>query len=179
MKALRHSLKSGHRSGAAGNDMQHDSYPEEYIRDILRDTRTIAMVGASTNWNRPSYFVMKYMQAKGYRVIPVNPGSAGQELLGETVVASLKDIDVPVDMVDIFRNSDVAGPITDEAIAIGAKIVWMQFTVRNDAAAKRAEDAGLRVVMDRCPKVEYSRLAGELSWNGMNSRVISSKKRGV
>lgn len=159
--------------------MQHDGYPDEYIRDILRDTRTIAMVGASTNWNRPSYFVMKYMQSKGYRIIPVNPRAAGEALLGETVVAALQDIDVPVDMVDIFRNSEAAGPITDEAIGIGAKTVWMQFTVRNDDAAKRAEDAGLRVVMDRCPKVEYSRLAGELSWNGFNSRVISSKKRRI
>jgi len=179
MKALRRSSKSGHRCGVGSKPMQHDSYPDDYIRDILRDTRTVAMVGASTNWNRPSYFVMKYLQSKGYRVIPVNPRSAGEELLGETIVASLKDIDVPVDMVDIFRNSEAAGPITDEAIEIGAKIVWMQFTVRNDAAAKRAEDAGLRVVMDRCPKVEYSRFAGELSWNGMNSRVISSKKRKV
>ena len=156
--------------------MQHDSYADDYIRDILRDTHTIAMVGASTNWKRPSYFVMKYMQSKGFRVIPVNPGSAGEDLLGETVVASLSEISVPVDMVDIFRNSEAAGAITDEAVTIGAKIVWMQFTVRNDAAAKRAEDAGLRVIMDRCPKVEYSRLNGELSWNGFNSRIISSKR---
>jgi uncharacterized protein len=156
--------------------MQHDSYADDYIRDILRDTQTIAMVGASTNWKRPSYFVMKYMQSKGFRVIPVNPGSAGEDLLGETVVASLSEISVPVDMVDIFRNSEAAGAITDEAVTIGAKIVWMQFTVRNDAAAKRAEDAGLRVIMDRCPKVEYSRLHGELSWNGFNSRIISSKR---
>ena len=156
--------------------MQHDSYADDYIRDILRDTHTIAMVGASTNWKRPSYFVMKYMQSKGFRVIPVNPGSAGEDLLGETVLASLSEISVPVDMVDIFRNSEAAGAITDEAVAIGAKIVWMQFTVRNDAAAKRAEEAGLRVIMDRCPKVEYSRLHGELSWNGFNSRIISSKR---
>lgn len=157
--------------------MQHDTYSDDYIRDILRDTRTIAMVGASTNWNRPSYFVMKYMQAKGFRVIPVNPRAAGEDILGETVVASLADIDVPIDMVDIFRNSEAAGPVTDDAIAHGARVVWMQFTVRNDEAARRAEDAGLRVVMDRCPKVEYSRLNGELSWNGFNSRVITSKRR--
>ncbi|MEX2618339.1 MAG: CoA-binding protein [Alphaproteobacteria bacterium] len=157
--------------------MQHDSYSDDYIRDILRDTQTIAMVGASTNWKRPSYFVMKYMQSKGFRVIPVNPGSAGEDLLGETVVASLSDISVPVDMVDIFRNSEAAGTVTDDAITIGAKIVWMQFSVRNEAAAQRAEDAGLRVIMDRCPKVEYSRLHGELAWNGFNSRIISSKRQ--
>ena len=157
--------------------MRHDSYDDSYIKRILADTRTIAMVGASTNWNRPSYFAMKYPQAKGFRVIPVNPRSAGESLLGETVLAGLADIESPVDMVDIFRNSDAAGPITDEAIAIGAKIVWMQFTVVNPDAADRAEAAGLRVVMNRCPKVEYARLNGELSWNGFNSRVISSKRR--
>jgi len=157
--------------------VQHDTYDDSYIKRILADTRTIAMVGASTNWNRPSYFAMKYLQAKGYRVIPVNPRSAGESLLGETVLASLADIETPVDMVDIFRNSDAAGPVTDEAIAIGAKIVWMQFAVVNQDAALRAEAAGLRVVMDRCPKVEYARLNGELSWNGFNSRVISSKRR--
>ena len=157
--------------------MRHDSYDDSYIKRILADTRTIAMVGASTNWNRPSYFAMKYLQAKGFRVIPVNPRSAGESLLGETVLADLADIESPVDMVDIFRNSDAAGPITDEAIAIGAKIVWMQFTVVNPDAADRAEAAGLRVVMNRCPKVEYARLNGELSWNGFNSRVISSKRR--
>ena len=157
--------------------MRHDSYDDSYIKRILTDTRTIAMVGASTNWNRPSYFAMKYLQAKGFRVIPVNPRSAGESLLGETVLAGLADIESPVDMVDIFRNSDAAGPITDEAIAIGAKIVWMQFTVVNPDAADRAEAAGLRVVMNRCPKVEYARLNGELSWNGFNSRVISSKRR--
>jgi len=157
--------------------VRHDSYDDAYIKSILADTRTIAMVGASTNWNRPSYFAMKYLQAKKYRIIPVNPRAAGETLLGETVLASLADIGEPVDMVDIFRNSDAAGAITDEAIAIGAKIVWMQFTVVNPDAAKRAEAAGLRVVMDRCPKVEYARLNGELSWNGFNSRVISSKRR--
>ena len=135
------------------------------------------MVGASTNWNRPSYFAMKYLQTKGYRVIPVNPVVAGQELLGEAVWSSLDEIDEPIDMVDIFRNAKAAGPITDAAIEIGAKVVWMQFGVINHEAAARAEAAGLRVVMDRCPKVEYARLNGELSWNGFNSKVISSKRR--
>jgi len=155
------------------------AYDDDYIRGVLRRTRVIAMPGASTSWNRPSYFVMKYLQRKGYRVIPVNPRAAGQEILGEPVVASLGEIGSPVDMVDIFRNSEAAGPITDEAIEIGAKAVWMQIGVRNDDAAARAADAGLDVVMDRCPKIEFSRLCGELSWLGMNSGVISSKRRRI
>lgn len=155
------------------------AYDDSYIRGILRRTRVIAMPGASTSWNRPSFFVMKYLQRKGYRVIPVNPRAAGQEILGEPVVGSLGEIGSPVDMVDIFRNSEAAGQITDEAIAIGAKSVWMQIGVRNDEAAKRAADAGLDVVMDRCPKIEFSRLCGELSWLGMNSGVISSKRRRI
>jgi predicted CoA-binding protein len=151
-------------------------YPDGLIRRILRDTDTIAMVGASTNWNRPSYFAMKYLQEKGYRVIPVNPGSAGEGLLGETVVASLSEIDVPVDMVDIFQRSDRVPPIVDEAIEAGAKVVWMQLTVRHDEAAKKAEAAGLTVVMDRCPKIEYGRLSGELGWSGINTGVITSRR---
>lgn len=157
--------------------MNHDAYDDDYIRAILRDVRVIAMVGASPNWNRPSYFAMKYLQAKGYRVIPVNPVAAGQEILGERVHASLATIGEKVDMVDVFRNSEAAGPISDEAIAIGAKVVWMQLGVRNDAAAARAEAAGLRVVMNRCPKIEYGRLSGALSWGGINSGVISSRRR--
>jgi predicted CoA-binding protein len=155
------------------------AYDDTYIRGILRRTRVIAMPGARTSWNRPSFFVMKYLQRKGYRVIPVNPRAVGQEILGEPVVSSLGDIGSPVDMVDIFRNSEAAGQITDEAIAIGAKSVWMQIGVRNDEAAARATDAGLDVVMDRCPKIEFSRLCGELSWLGMNSGVISSKRRRI
>jgi predicted CoA-binding protein len=151
-------------------------YPDWQIRRILRDVNTVAMVGASTNWNRPSYFAMKYMQDKGYRVIPVNPGSAGQTLLGEEVVTSLKDITVPVDMVDIFQRSERVPPIVDEAIEIGAKVVWMQLTVRHDEAAKKAEDAGLTVIMDRCPKIEFARLSGELGWSGINTKVITSRR---
>jgi len=157
--------------------MNHDAYDDDYIRAILRDVRVIAMVGASPNWNRPSYFAMKYLQAKGYRVIPVNPVAAGQEILGEKVHASLATIGEKVDMVDVFRNSEAAGPISEEAIAIGAKVVWMQLGVRNDEAASRAEAAGLRVVMNRCPKIEYGRLSGALSWGGINSGVISSRRR--
>jgi uncharacterized protein len=157
--------------------VNHDSYDDKYILDVLKDTKIVAMVGASANWNRPSFFAMKYMQQKGFRVIPVNPGIAGKEILGETVAASLDEIQDPIDMVDIFRNSEAAGAVTDDAIKAGAKIVWMQLGVRNDEAAKRAEDAGLRVVMDRCPKIEFARLNGELSWHGINSHVISSKRR--
>jgi predicted CoA-binding protein len=157
----------------------HDDYSDDFLRGILGRVRTIAMVGASQDWNRPSFFAMKYLQDKGYRVIPVNPKAAGQEILGERAYAKLADIPEPVDMVDIFRNSTAAGPITDEAIEIGAKVVWMQLTVRNDEAAKRAEAAGLTVVMNRCPKIEYGRLHGELSWSGINSGIITSKRRKV
>ncbi|KAF0221657.1 MAG: O-acetylhomoserine [Rhodospirillaceae bacterium] len=152
-------------------------YSDDLLRQILRSVRTIAVVGASANWNRPSYFVAKYLQEKGYRVIPVNPGLAGQQLLGETVYADLASIPEPVDMVDIFRNSAAAGPITDQAVAIGAKVVWMQLSVRNDEAAARAQAAGLKVVMDRCPKIEFGRLGGELGWYGVNSGIITNKAK--
>jgi uncharacterized protein len=156
--------------------MTHDSYTDAYIADILSSNRTIAMVGASPNVSRPSYFAMKYLMGKGFRVIPVNPGQAGKEILGQTVYAALADIPGQIDIVDIFRNSEAALPITCDAIAIGAKVVWMQLGVRNDEAAKLAEDAGLKVVMNRCPKIEYGRLSGELSWAGVNSRMLSSKR---
>tara|TARA_R110002110_G_scaffold414147_2_gene643352 strand:- start:72145 stop:72633 length:489 start_codon:yes stop_codon:yes gene_type:complete len=151
-------------------------YPDWQIRRILRDVNTVAMVGASTNWNRPSYFAMKYMQDKGFRVIPVNPRAAGETLLGEEVVASLKDITVPIDMVDIFQRSERVPPVVDKAIEVGAKVIWMQLTVRHDAAAKKAEDAGLTVIMDRCPKIEFARLSGELGWSGINTKVITSRR---
>ncbi|WP_421998312.1 CoA-binding protein [Reyranella sp.] len=155
----------------------HDRYDDAYLRGILRECKTIAMVGASANWNRPSYFAMKYLLDRGYTVIPVNPAAAGQEILGQKVYGSIAELPQKVDMVDIFRNSEAAGPITDEAIAHGAKVVWMQIAVRNDAAAERAEKAGLRVVMNRCPKIEHSRLAGTIEWHGIASGVISSRKR--
>ncbi len=157
--------------------MSHDTYTDEFLKDTLARVRTIAVVGASANWNRPSFFVMKYLQAKGFRIVPVNPKEAGSAILGEKVYVSLADIPHALDMVEIFRSSEEAGPITDEAVRLGAKVVWMQIGVRNDAAAKRGEDAGLTVVMNRCPKIEYSRLYGELSWGGFNSGVISSKRR--
>ncbi|MGZ8415822.1 MAG: CoA-binding protein [Methyloceanibacter sp.] len=156
--------------------MNHDAYSDAYIRDILAQNRVIAMVGASANSSRPSYFAMKYLKQKGFTVIPVNPGQAGQEILGEKVYASLADIQEKVDIVDIFRSSDAALGVTREAIALGAKVVWMQLGVRNDEAAKLAEEAGLQVVMNRCPKIEYGRLSGELGWAGVNSRRLSSKR---
>jgi predicted CoA-binding protein len=164
-------------SDAAADAVDHDAYSDGYLRSILREVRTIAMVGASPDWNRPSFFAMKYLQAKGYRVIPVNPRAAGQTILGETAYASLGAIPDRVDMVDIFRNSAAAGPIVDEAIPLRPKVIWMQLGVRNDDAARRAEAAGIRVVMNRCPKIEYGRLHGELSWSGINSGIISSKRR--
>jgi predicted CoA-binding protein len=159
--------------------VSHDRYEDSYLRKILRECKTIAMVGASANWNRPSYFAMKYLLDRGYRVIPVNPAAAGQEIMGQKVYAALADLPVKADMVDIFRNSEAAGPITDDAIAHGAKVVWMQLGVVNEAAAQRAEVAGLKVVMNRCPKIEHSRLAGTIEWHGIASGVISSRKRAL
>ncbi len=157
----------------------HDRYDDSYLRKILRETKSIAMVGLSANWNRPSFFAAKYLLDRGYKVIPVNPAAKGQEILGQKVYGSLDELPQKVDMVDIFRNSEAAGSITDEAIKHGAKIVWMQLGVVNDAAAKRAEDAGLKVVMNRCPKIEHSRLSGTIEWHGIASGVITSKKRAL
>lgn len=164
---------------AAFPPVNHDAYTDEYLRTILAMVKTIAMVGASAKEMRPSYFAMKYLQGKGFRVIPVNPGVAPQPILGEPTYARLSDIPQPVDMVDIFRNSEAAGGIVDEALALPRppKVIWMQFNVRDDEAAAKAEAAGIRVVMNRCPKVEYARLNGELAWQGIDSRVISSKRR--
>ncbi len=156
--------------------MNHDSYPDGYIRDILRNCKIFAMVGASPNQVRPSYFVLKYLLAKGYRVFPVNPGHAGKQICGQTVYAKLADIPEPVEIVDVFRNSEAALEVTREAIAIGAKVVWMQLGVRNDEAAQLAEAAGLRVVMNRCPKIEYGRLSGEIGWAGVHTGMISSQR---
>jgi len=136
-----------------------ETSPDAYLRDILTNARTIAVVGASPRPHRPSHGVMRFLQRHGYRAIPVNPFAAGSEILGERVYASLADIAEPVDMVDIFRRSEAAGAVVDEAIAIGAKAVWMQLDVRDDGAAARAEAKGLKVVMDRCPAIEIPRLA--------------------
>ncbi len=156
--------------------MNHDSYDQDYIHGILTSVKSVAIVGASNNVVRPSYFVVKYLKSKSYTVYPVNPGLAGQEILGLKVYGTLKDIPDPVDMVDVFRNSEAALGITKEAIEIGAKVVWMQLTVRNDEAAALAEAAGLKVVMNRCPKIEYGRLSGEIGWAGVNSGTISNSR---
>jgi hypothetical protein len=158
--------------------MSHDNYSDSYIRSILNTVKTVAVVGISPKENRPSYFVFKYLKERGYRMIPINPGQAGKEILGEKVYARLGDIPQPVDMVDIFRGSDHVMPIVRGAIALTLKpkVIWMQLTVRNDEAAKLAEDAGLKVVMNRCPKIEYGRLSSEISWIGVNSRVLSSRR---
>jgi O-acetylhomoserine (thiol)-lyase len=156
-------------------DLESIPYSDAKIRSILERVKTIAMVGASTNWNRPSYFVMKYLQGKGYRVIPVNPTAAGQTLLGETVYAALKDIPDKIDMVDMFRAASEAPGVVADAIAIGAEVVWMQLGIRNDEAAAAGETAGLEIVMNRCPKIEFGRLGGELSWSGVNSGIIQNR----
>jgi uncharacterized protein len=158
--------------------MNHDSYPDSYIRGILNTVTTIAMVGVSANTSRPSYFAFKYLLERGYRMIPVNPGRAGQELLGQKVYAKLADIPEPVDMVDVFRASQHAVAIVQEALALTPRprVVWMQLGVRNDEAARLAEDNGLKVVMNRCPKIEYGRLSSEIAWMGVNTRTITAKK---
>ena len=152
-------------------------YDDNYLLGILRRSRTVAMVGASPDWNRPSYFAMKYLLRKGYNVIPVNPRAAGHEILGQKVYASLSEIPVPIDVVDIFRRADAVPGIVDESIKIGAKTIWMQLTIRNDEAAATAEAAGLDVDMDRCMKIEYGRLSGELAWSGVNSGIVTSRRR--
>ena len=158
----------------------HDQYSDALIASILGGVRGIAMVGASSNTSRPSYFVLKYLVAKGYRVVPINPGLANQQIAGQQVVATLADVQGPVDMIDIFRNADAALEVVREAIALKdtlqLRVIWMQLGVRNDQAANEAEAAGLQVVMNRCPKIEFGRLSGEIGWLGVNSGVISSKR---
>jgi predicted CoA-binding protein len=153
-------------------------YSDEFIRGILGGVRTVAIVGASLKDVRPSYFVVRYLVSKGYEVYPINPGHAGQEILGRRVYASLADVPAALDMVDIFRGEEAAAGITDEVLALDPlpKVLWMQLSVRNDAAAARAEAVGVTVVMNRCPKIEYGRLCGEIGWMGVNSRTISAKK---
>jgi uncharacterized protein len=158
--------------------MDHDNYSDTYIRGILNTVKTIAMVGVSANTSRPSYFAFKYLMERGYRMIPVNPGLAGQELLGQKVYAKLADIPLPVDMVDIFRVSRYAPDIVREALALEPRpqVIWMQLGIRNDEAAELAEGNGLKVVMNRCPKIEYGRLSSEIAWMGVNTRTITARK---
>ena len=158
--------------------MNHDRYDDSYISGILNSVRSVAIVGASANDVRPSYFVAKYLIDKGFEVYPVNPGQAGREILGRMTYAKLADVPVPIDMVDIFRPSAAVPAIVDEVLALDPlpQVIWMQLTVRHDEAAAKAEATGIKVVMNRCPKIEYARLSGEISWNGVNSGTISSKK---
>jgi hypothetical protein len=158
--------------------MNHDTYPDDYIRQILNGVKSIAMVGASPVDVRPSYFAFKYLVQRGYDMIPVNPGHVGKSLLGRPFVASLGDIGRPIDMVDIFRSSVHIMPVVDEALKLSPlpKVIWMQLGARDDLAAAKAEAVGIRVVMNRCPKIEYGRLSSEISWMGVNSRTISAKR---
>jgi predicted CoA-binding protein len=158
--------------------MNHDNYDDSYIRGILNTVKTIAMVGASNKENRPSYFAFKYLLERGYMMIPVNPGLAGKEMLGRKIYARLADIPEAIDMVDIFRASQYVLPVVQEALALQPRpqVIWMQIGVRNDEAAKLAEDNGLKVVMNRCPKIEYGRISSEIAWMGVNTRTLSAKK---
>ena len=158
--------------------MNHDLYDDDYIRGILNNVKSIAMVGASPVDVRPSYFAFKYLVQRGYDMIPVNPGHIGKSLLGRPFVASITDIGRPVDMVEIFRSSDHIMPVVDEALKLRPlpKVIWMQLGGRDDLAAAKAEAAGIKVVMNRCPKIEYGRLSSEISWMGVNSRTISAKR---
>ena len=158
--------------------MNHDSYPDTYIRGILNTVKTIAMVGASEKENRPSYFAFKYLLERGYKMIPVNPGRAGELMLGQRIYARLADIPEPVDMVDIFRAAQYAPAVVQEALALNPRpqIIWMQLGIRNDEAAALAEANGLKIVMNRCPKIEYGRLSSEIAWMGVNTRTLSSRK---
>jgi hypothetical protein len=174
--------------------IDHDNYPDSYIRGILNTVKTIAMVGVTANTSRPSYFAFKYLLERGYRMIPVNPGLAfphphppphagegkggGQELLGQKIYAKLADIPEPVDMVDIFRASRYALGIVEEAVALEPRpqVIWMQLGIRSDEAAQLAERNGIKVVMNRCPKIEYGRLSSEIAWMGVNTRTLTAKR---
>ena len=158
--------------------MNHDSYDDSYIRGILNTVKTIAMVGASEKENRPSYFAFKYLLERGYKMIPVNPGRAGEDMVGQRIYARLADIPEPVDMVDIFRGAQYALAIVQEALALKTRplVIWMQLGVRNDEAAALGEANGMKVVMNRCPKIEYGRLSSEIAWMGVNTRTLSSRK---
>jgi uncharacterized protein len=158
--------------------MDHNSYSDAYIRGILNSVKTIAMVGASANEIRPSYFAFKYLLERGYRMIPVNPGQAGGDILGQRVYGKLADIPEPVDMVDVFRPSQYASAIVQEALSLSPtpRVIWMQLGIRSDEAAALAEQNDMKVVMNRCPKIEYGRLSSEIAWMGVNTRTITSKK---
>lgn len=175
------SSRSARLNGKTANvppTMNHDSYSDSYIRGILNTVKTIAMVGASVNDIRPSYFAFKYLLERGYHMIPVNPGHAGKELLGQRIYARLTDIPEPLDMIDIFRSAPYALGVVQEALTLEPRpqVIWMQLGIRNDEAAALAEAGGMKVVMNRCPKIEYGRLSSEIAWMGVNTRTISAKR---
>jgi predicted CoA-binding protein len=151
-------------------------YPDALLRRIYEETRTVALVGASPNWNRPSYFVMRYLQRKGFRVIPVNPRAIDAPILGEPVYPDLDSIPIAVDVVDVFRKPEETPEIAAAAVRIGAKVLWLQLGIRSVEAGTLAGLAGLTFVEDRCMKIEYGRLSGELAWSGINTRLISSRR---
>jgi len=161
--------------------MNHDRYDDSYIRGILNTVKTIAMVGASAKDNRPSYFAFKYLAERGYNMVPINPGLGGKELLGRRIYGRLAEVPEPIDMIDIFRASKYALPVVQEALTLTPRprVIWMQLGIRNDEAAALAEANGMKVVMDRCPKIEYGRLSSEIGWIGVNSRTLSSKRAKV
>ncbi|MEE9375718.1 MAG: CoA-binding protein [Rhizobiaceae bacterium] len=157
---------------------EHDHYTDEKIRSVLKSVKSIAIIGASGNQVRPSYFVAKYMAAKGYHLFPINPGHAGKEIAGAMTYACLAELPQQVDMVDIFRKPEALPQIVKEIMAMGTlpKVVWLQLGIRDDAIANALEMAGITVIQNRCPKIEYARLCGEIAWTGFNRRTISSKK---
>lgn len=161
-----------------GRPLNHDRYNDSFIRGILDSVKTVAVVGASQGEDKPSMFVVKYLSGRGFRVYPINPGRAGQLVAGVIAYARLADVSEPIDMVDVFRRSDAVPKVLDEVLALSPppKVFWMQLGVKNDEAAARAEAAGMTVVMNRCPKIEYGRLSREIGWVGVNTRTISSKK---
>ena len=158
--------------------MNHNSYLDSYIRGILNTVKSIAMVGASAKQNRPSYFAFKYLLERGYNMIPVNPGHTGQSVLGRPFYDRLADVPEPIDMVEIFRASRYVLPIVQEALTLNPRpqVIWMQLGVSNEEAAALAQAQGVKVVMNRCPKIEYGRLSAEIAWMGVNTRTITSKK---
>lgn len=162
----------------ADNSVEHDYYSDAHMRGVLTSVKSIAIIGASANEVRPSFFVAKYLASKRYQIFPINPGRAGSTIAGAMAYASLTELPAPVDMVDIFRRADAVPAIAEEILAMEVlpKVVWMQLAIRDDASAEKLEKAGITVIQDRCPKIEYARLCGEIGWMGFNRRTISSKK---
>ncbi|MEM7693662.1 MAG: CoA-binding protein [Pseudomonadota bacterium] len=158
--------------------MTHDAYDDDLIGRVLRETRTVAMIGASANNVRPSYFVLKYLIAKGFVVYPINPGRAGGEIAGRPCYASIADVPEPIDLVDVFRAADAVPGVVEEVLALAPppKVLWLQLGIRNDEAVAPAEAKGITVIQNRCPKIEYGRLSGEIAWAGVNSRRISARR---